>query len=276
METDAEWRRLQEAAQYLKAHLKTVPSIGLISGSGLSEALGRLEGERSFPWKDIPHFPQPTVEGHTGELAFGQLDAKGLLVQRGRVHYYEGRSMAEIVFSVRVMKLLGLQTLCITNAAGAINESFQVGDFVLIRDHINMIPDNPLRGPNLDALGPRFPNLNDAYSAELRRLASRAAERIGLSLREGVYLATPGPMYESPAEIQAYKRLGADLVGMSTVPEVIAARHCGLNVLGLSLVTNMAAGIVSGAQLTHEEVLETAKRRERVFAALIRAIVQAL
>jgi purine-nucleoside phosphorylase len=273
---DSEWRKLEEAAQYLKVRLKTVPRIGLITGSGLSEAMGRLDGKRSFLWKDIPHFPQATVEGHAGELAFGQLEAKGLLVQRGRVHYYEGRSMAEIVFPVRVMKLLGLQTLIVTNAAGAINESFQVGDFILIRDHINMIPDNPLRGPNLDALGLRFPNLNDAYSTELRRLARRAAESVGLSLREGVYVATPGPMYESPAEIQAYKRMGADLVGMSTVPEVIAALHCGLNILGISLVTNMAAGIAPGTKLTHKEVLETGKRREQAFATLIRAIVRAL
>ncbi len=268
--------KLQEAAQHLKTRLRMTPSIGLIIGSGLGEALGPLDGEQGFAWREIPHFPQPTVEGHLGEFIAGQLEGRAILIQRGRVHYYESRSMSEIVFPVRVMKLLSLQTLIITNAAGAINESFNVGDFVLIKDHINTIPENPLRGPNLEALGPRFPNLNDAYSAQLRQLARRAAEKVNLPVREGIYLATPGPMYESPAEIQAYKRWGADLVGMSTVPEVIAARHCGLNVLGISLVTNMAAGIAPGTRLTHEEVLETGKRQEEAFAKLIRAIVRML
>ncbi len=276
------WQQLQEASQFIRERLigaysdMPLPTIGLITGSGLSQALGRLEGEERLAWQDIPHFPRSTVAGHAGELAAGKLAGVGLLLQRGRVHYYEGRSMSQIVFPVRLMKLLGIETLIITNAAGGINRSFQVGDFVLINDHINMIPDNPLRGPNLDQLGPRFPNLNDAYSAELRQIAHRAAQDEGLELQEGVYLAAPGPMYESPAEIQAYRRWGADLVGMSTVPEVIAARHCGLRVLGLSLVTNMAAGLAPGAQLNHQEVLETGKRRERAFARLIRAIVRAL
>lgn len=271
-----EWEKLQTAASFLKERVPQSPRVGLVMGSGLSAALGTLESETSVPWGEIPHFPQPTVEGHAGELTFGVLEGKPLVVQRGRVHYYEGRSMREIVFPVRLMKLLGVEVLVLTNAAGAINDSFAVGDFVLITDHINMIPESPLRGPNLDELGPRFPNLNDAYSPRLRGLAREAAQEVGLTLQEGVYVATPGPMYETPAEIRAYKRLGADLVGMSTVPEVIAARHCGLEVLGISCVTNYAAGIKPEARPTHEEVLEVTKRRERDLAKLLRALLPRL
>ncbi len=271
-----EWEKLQSAARFLKERVPQPPKIGLVMGSGLSAALGTLEDEVSVPWGEIPHFPQPTVAGHAGELTFGVLEGKPLVVQRGRVHYYEGRSMGEIVFPVRLMKLLGVKIVVLTNAAGAINDSFNVGDFVLITDHINTIPESPLRGPNLDELGPRFPNLNDAYSPHLRALAHEAAQEVGLTLREGVYIATPGPMYETPAEIQAYKRWGADLVGMSTVPEVIAARHCGLEVLGISCVTNYAAGIRPEARPTHEEVLEVTKQREKDLAKLIRALLPRL
>jgi purine-nucleoside phosphorylase len=272
----AEWGKLKEAARHLEERIATRPEIGLVLGSGLSAALGALEGEQRFSWEEIPHFPKPTVEGHAGELVFGLLEGKSVLVQQGRVHYYEGRSMSEIVFPVRVMKLLGVEILILTNAAGAINEAFDVGDFVLITDHINMIPESPLRGENIEELGPRFPNLNDAYSPRLRELAQRAAQSVGLSLKEGVYVATPGPMYETPAEIQAYKLLGADLVGMSTVPEVIAARHCDLEVLGISCVTNYAAGIKPEARPTHEEVLKVTRERERDLARLIRALMPLL
>jgi len=271
-----ELERLKAAAEYLQERLERSPKIGLVLGSGLSAALGPLEDEQRLPWEEIPHFPKPTVEGHAGELAFGLLEGRSVLVQQGRVHYYEGRSMDEIIFPIRVMKLLGVEILILTNAAGAINEEFEVGDFVLIKDHINMIPESPLRGENIEELGPRFPNLNDAYSPRLCELAHKAAERAGLSLKEGVYVATPGPMYETPAEIQAYKRLGADLVGMSTVPEVIAARHLGLEVLGISCVTNYAAGIRPEARPTHEEVLRVTKERERDLARLIRTILPLL
>jgi purine-nucleoside phosphorylase len=272
----AEWDRLQAAASHLRERIEIAPEVGLVMGSGLSAALGALEGEVRIAWSEIPNFPTPTVEGHAGYLTFGTVAGRAILLQRGRVHYYEGRAMSEIVFPVRVMKLLGVRILILTNAAGAINDSYDVGDFVLITDHINMIPESPLRGPNMEPLGPRFPNLNDAYSPRLRELAHQAAREFGLSLKEGVYVATPGPMYETPAEIQAYKRLGADLVGMSTVPEVIAARHCGLEVLGLSCVTNMAAGIRPDARPTHEEVLEVTKRREVDLADFVRALLPRL
>ena len=271
-----EFERLQETAKFLKKKLKETPRIGLILGSGLSDALGKMIDEKRIKFTDVPHFPTPTVAGHAGEYVYGHLEDKWVLIQRGRVHYYEGYEMHEVAFPMRVIKLLGIETVIITNAAGGINEKYSVGDFVLIKDHINFIPNNPLVGKNIEPLGPRFPNLLDAYSSKLRTLAKKAAKRSEIELQEGVYCALPGPMYETPAEIQAYKRLGADLVGMSTVPEVIAARHGGLNVLGVSVVTNLAAGIDPGAQLTHEEVLETMKRREKDFARLIRAIVHDL
>lgn len=270
-----ELHKLQKAARFVQRRATISPKIGLVLGSGLSEALGELEQEERFPWERIPSFPQPTVVGHAGEWALGILEQKPVLVSQGRVHFYEGHSMSAIVFPIRVMKLMGIERVILTNAAGAINKDFSVGDFVLIRDHINLIPDNPLRGENIAELGPRFPNLLDAYSARLRALAKEAAQSVGLELKEGVYIATPGPMYETPAEIEAYKRLGADLVGMSTVPEVIAARHCGLEVLAISVVTNMAAGIGTD-KLTHEEVLEITKRRAGDLAKLLRAIVAKL
>lgn len=271
-----EWQRLKRAARYLKEQLPGRPEVGLVMGSGLSEALGPLENEKAFPWRDIPHFPQPTVTGHAGELAAGNIEGKRVLLQQGRVHHYEGFPMHRIVFPTRLMKLVGIETFIITNAAGGVNAGYDIGDFVLIRDHINMIPASPLRGENIEELGGRFPNLNDAYSPRLRDLAQQAAQNAGLSVREGVYVGTPGPMYETPAEIQAYSSMGGDLVGMSTVAEVIAARHCGLEVLGISCVTNMAAGVKPEAVPTHEEVLRVTKEREQDFAKLVRAILAQL
>jgi len=271
----SEWERLRAAADHIRAELEIEPKTALILGSGLSAALERLEDEQRIPFAEIPHFPRATVAGHAGELCAGRLEDESILVQKGRVHFYEGYSSAEVAFPVRVMKLLGIERIIITNAAGAINEEFSPGDLVLIRDHINMIPDNPLRGANLEELGERFPNLNEAYSPKLREVAVRAALAAGIELKEGVYLAAPGPMYETPAEIQAYRRLGADLVGMSTVPEVIAAVHCGLEVLGISCVTNMAAGI-GHSKLTHEEVLAVTARRGKDLIRLIRATLREL
>ena len=269
---EMEARTGAESGAGSRSKSKPKPESALILGSGLSQAL-ELEGEQCIPFHEIPNFPRPTVPGHAGELCFGRLEDKEILVQKGRVHYYEGRTMSEVVFPIRLMKLLGIKYLFITNAAGAINEEFSPGDLVLIKDHINMIPDNPLRGENLEELGPRFPTMSEAYSPRLREVAVRAGLKEGLELKEGVYLAAPGPMYETPAEIQAYKRLGADLVGMSTVPEVIAAVHCGLEVLGISCVTNMAAGI-GHSKLTHEEVLEVTARRGKDLIRLIRAILR--
>lgn len=267
---------LKEASHRLKTLLPNEPTIGLVMGSGLSDALRPLDDEAVIPWDKIPYFPEPTVAGHAGQYVAGSLSEAPVLVQQGRVHHYEGKPMEEIVFPTRLMKLVGIETLVVTNAAGAINDAYRPGDFVLIKDHLNAIPASPLRGPNVDELGERFPNMNDAYSPELRQLAHRAADQSGLSLHEGVYLAAPGPQYETPAEIQMYKHWGADLVGMSTVPEVIAARHCGLDVLGISLATNYAAGVNEEARPTHEEVIETSKRAERDLATLVRALLTKL
>ncbi len=268
-----ELEKLYQAAHFVRGRTSCAPRIGLVLGSGMSEALAGLAAAQRLAWDEIPHFPRSTVAGHAGEWVLGQLEKKNVLISRGRVHYYEGYAMSQVAFPIRLMKIMGIEILVLTNAAGGINVNYKVGDFVLMRDHINTIPDNPLRGENISELGPRFPNLLDAYSARLRALAQTAARSIGLALKEGVYIATPGPMYETPAEIAAYRRWGADLVGMSTVPEVIAARHCGLEVLAISVVTNMAAGM-GGDRLTHEEVLEITKRREQDLANLLRAIIR--
>ncbi|MFQ5795779.1 MAG: purine-nucleoside phosphorylase [Candidatus Bipolaricaulia bacterium] len=268
------FEQLQQAVEYLKHRVNDPPEIGLILGSGLSSVLDSVEDEQRFQFEEIPHYPASTVPGHSGEVLIGRLEGKRVMIQRGRVHYYEGYPMDRVVFPVRTMRLLGVETLIITNAAGAINTDYRVGDFVLIRDHINMFGDNPLRGENLDALGSRFPDMTDAYDPDLRRLAIQAGEELELRLREGVYVAAPGPMYETPAEIQAYQAMGADLVGMSTVPEVLAARHGGIRVLGISCLTNMAAGIAE--TLTHEEVIEVTERRGEALGKLLRGILRVL
>ena len=269
--------RLHEATTKVRAALKFQPRVGLVLGSGLSDVLDRLENATRFAFSEIPHFPVSTVVGHAGEVLAGTLAGKLVWAQRGRVHHYEGRPMSEVAFPIRLMKLLGVQTVILTNAAGGVNPQFRVGVFVLINDHINTLPDNPLRGENVEELGPRFPNLLDAYSAALRALAQRAAQGAGLGrLHEGVYLVTQGPMYETPAEIRAFAKWGADLVGMSTVPEAIAARHMGMDVLGISVVTNLAAGLDAKTQLSHQEVLDTTQRRRGDFAKLLLAILAAL
>ncbi len=247
------------------------PDTAIILGSGLSQA-ATLTEENSLTFGDIPGFPVPTVIGHSGRVSVGHIRGRLVLVQRGRIHYYEGYSLAEVTIPVRAYALLGVKNLIITNASGGIAEDFHPGDLVLISDHINMLGGNPLRGPNLDRLGPRFPDMTAAYDPELRALAKQVGRELGIELKEGVYLATMGPSYETPAEIKAFRILGADLVGMSTVPEVIAARHAGMRVLGISCVTNYAAGL-TGQPLTHEEVIETTHRKEAELARLLSALV---
>jgi len=271
---DARMEKLNKAAATLKAKLPKVPDIALVLGSGLSQAFG-IPGEGlTIPWSEIPGFPLPTVAGHAGDFWFGDVNGKQLLLQRGRTHYYEGYSIDDVVFATRLFALIGIKTLIVTNASGAINRDFSAGDLVLITDHINMLGTNPLRGPNLDDLGPRFPDMSAAYSPRLRSLAKEEAASAGIALKEGVYLATLGPSYESPAEIRAFRALGADLVGMSTVPEVIAARHAGMEVLGISCATNLAAGVNPEATLSHAEVIETTKRVGDSMRRLIIGIIE--
>lgn len=264
--------RLNQAAQTL-AELGS-PKVAVILGSGLSGILP-VSSERKKRFTEIPGFPTPTVEGHAGEVAVGMLGDREILVQRGRIHYYEGYELAEVVFPVRGYAKIGVRILIVTNAAGGIAPGLFPGDLVLICDHINFLGANPLRGPNLAELGPRFPDMSAAYDPELRKLAREVAWELGLSLKEGVYLAALGPSYETPAEIRAFRAWGADLVGMSTVPEVIAARHAGMRVLGISLVTNLAAG-VSATPLSHEEVLAVTKERASLLGQVLSALIPRL
>jgi len=248
---------LEEAAKAIKE--LGSPKVAVILGSGLS-GIFSLENERKKSFAEIPGFPKPTVEGHVGEVAVGKLGGKEVLVQRGRIHYYEGYDLSDVVFPVRAYALAGVKILIVTNAAGGIRYGFFPGDLVLISDHINSLGLNPLRGPNIERLGPRFPDMSQAYDPRLRKLAREVAAELGITVKEGVYVMAPGPSYETPAEIRAFRAWGADLVGMSTVPEVIAARHAGMRVLGISVVTNFAAG-VSEKPLSHEEVLQVTKEK---------------
>lgn len=264
--------RIEQAARALSQLGQ--PRAAVVLGSGLSDVLP-LEGVRALSFGDVPGFPVPTVAGHAGRVEVGKLADREVLVQRGRIHYYEGYDLAEVVIPIRAYALLGVKTLVITNASGGIAEGLHPGDLVLLSDHINMLGANPLRGPNLDRFGPRFPDMTSAYDPELRALTKEVAQGLGIELKEGVYVATMGPSYETPAEIRAFKTLGADLVGMSTVPEVIAARHAGLKVLGISCVTNYAAGL-SGQPLSHEEVIETTRRKAAELSRLLTALLPKL
>ena len=271
--SDARWDKLEKAGKALEERLPDAPQVALVLGSGLSGAFGDPGEGTTIPWREIPGFPLPTVAGHAGEFWAGTIEGCRTLVQRGRTHFYEGYGLDEVVFSTRLFALLGVRTLVVTNASGAINSGFSACDLVVIRDHINLLGTNPLRGPNLEALGPRFPDMSAAYTPALRALAKEAAASEGIPLKEGIYLATLGPSYETPAEIRAFRALGADLVGMSTVPEVIAAAHAGMQVLGISCATNLAAGVDPDATLSHEEVIETTERVGEAMRRLLRAVL---
>lgn len=273
---DIRLKRLEKAASVLGGRLDQLPKAVLILGSGLSEAVGPFDGGISIPWGKIPGFPLPTVSGHTGDVWAGKLRDRYVLIQRGRTHVYEGYTLDEVVFSVRLYALMKIETLIVTNASGAINPKFSVGDLVLITDHINMLGSNPLCGPNLERLGSRFSDMSCAYSPRLRSLAKETASQKGISLQEGIYLATRGPSYETPAEIRAFRALGADLVGMSTVPEVITAVHAGMEVLGISCATNLAAGVNPEARLSHEEVVETTRWKGEEMRRLLEAVISRL
>lgn len=266
-------KELNQTADFINEKLVSMPKIGLILGSGLGVLADEIENPTTIPYEDIPNFPVSTVEGHAGQLVAGTIEGKQVIAMQGRFHYYEGYSMEEVVFPIRVMKELGVEQLIVTNAAGAVNESFSVGDLMIIRDHINNQSANPLIGPNDNSLGLRFTDMSNAYSKELRTLAHEQASKLGLSLQEGVYVANTGPCYETPAEVRMARTLGGDAVGMSTVPEVIAARHAGLEVLGISCLSNMAAGILS-QPLNHEEVIEVTERVRSSFLGLVKAILK--
>ncbi len=266
------YEMMEEAAAYIRERIQVEPEMGLILGSGLGVLGDDVEKPVILPYGDIPHFPVSTVIGHAGQLVIGVLEGRAVLVMQGRFHYYEGYSMETVGFPVRVMRLLGIRNIIVTNAAGGCNPSFDPGDLMVITDHIKFFDESPLRGPNLDSFGPRFNDMSEPYSRALGKLAEETAESLGFFMRKGVYAHMAGPSFETPAEIRMLQILGADAVGMSTVPEVITANHCGMKVLGLSCITNMAAGILD-QPLNHEEVLETGVMVRDTFAALIKGIL---
>ncbi len=251
------------------------PRIGVVLGSGLGAFADELTGAESIPYSSIPGWPASTAVGHAGKLVFGKIGDLEIVVMAGRAHYYEGYTPAQVTFGVRELRRRGVNTMVFTNAAGGINLSYGQGALVLISDHINLQGFNPLVGPNDDALGPRFPDMSDAYSAECRAIALDAAASLGITLHQGVYAALSGPSYETPAEIRYLRTIGADLVGMSTVPEVIVANHMGMKCLAISCVTNMAAGILP-QKINHDEVLETGDRVRGTLIQLLKAILPKL
>lgn len=268
--------QIKQAAAYLKKKFKwgkarPVADLAIVLGSGLGGFSDVLTAPRKIPFSAIPYFPISGVSGHAGAFTLGMLEGRQVLCLKGRVHLYEGHELLRVTFAVRVLGLLGIKNLILTNAAGGINSAFHPGDLMLIEDHISTFSPNPLVGKNLDLLGPRFPDMSAAYSPRLRKLAVESAGRLRLNLRKGVYVAVTGPSYETPAEIQMLKGLGADAVGMSTVPEVIVARHMGIECLGISIITNLAAGI-SRKPLSHGEVLEAGEKVNPSLAQLLREI----
>jgi len=267
--------RAMAAAGYIRSITPLQPRLGLILGSGLGDFADNVQDAVVIPYSEIPNFPLSTVAGHSGQLVLGKIQEVPVVVMQGRVHAYEGYSMNEVIFPTRVLGLLGIQRLIVTNAAGGINPGYGQGAIVALSDHINLTGRNAVSGPNEARFGPRFFDMTRAYSPALRTLAREEAGRQGWKLEEGVYIAVLGPSYETPAEIRAFRILGADLVGMSTVHEVIAARHMGIEVLGLSVVTNMAAGVLD-QPINHEEVMETGRRIAGQFTDLLTALIPQL
>lgn len=271
---------IKEAADYIQAQTQYQPTIGLILGSGLNSLANDIENADQIPYHQIPHFPVSGVVGHAGKLVVGKLAGKTILVMQGRTHFYEGYSPAHITLPIRVMRLLGIKTLVVTNAAGGLNQDFKVGDLMLITDHINLLGmsgHNPLLGPNLEEFGPRFPSMTHAYHPDLQAVARQVAGNLGLTLREGVYVGLSGPFFETPAENRFLRAAGADAVGMSTVSEVTVANHAGMQVLGLTSVTNISIlDIASKAETNHEEVLEAGKMIVPKLVTLLKGVLNAL
>lgn len=264
---------VKEAADYISDRTGRRPDTGIILGSGLGAVVDSMEDRIEVPYGEIPHFPTSHVQGHAEKLVFGHINDRQIVAMQGRFHYYEGFSMKELTFPIYVMKLLGVKKLIVTNACGAINRSFQAGDLAMLTDYINFLGDNPLIGDNDERFGVRFPDMTEAFSPVLREKAASCAKELGISYREGVYALFNGPCYETAAEIRAFAALGADMVGMSTVPETIAANYLGMKVLGIACITNMATGIVKEKH-SHEEVLKIAEKSSGKLCAWIRKILE--
>ncbi len=268
--------QLNESADFIRSKFNRPLSVGLILGSGLGAFADDLKDSVKISYNDIPNFPQNNshIEGHAGTLVLSEIAPDfSIACMQGRFHYYEGHSMAQVIYPIRVMKQLGVDTLIVTNAAGGLNPEFQTGNLMLITDHLNLMGENPLRGPNIDELGPRFPDMSEAYNLNMQAMAKASAKKLNIELSSGVYAAVSGPSYETPAEVKMIKALGADAVGMSTVPEVLTANHMGIKTLGISCITNLAAGI-SAHKLSHAEVMESGQRVRDQFISLIQDILK--
>lgn len=271
----SDYENALECVRLIQSKTAFRPRIAIVLGSGLGDLADQLEDACSIPYQELPHFAVSTAPGHKGRLVLGRLCGREVLCMQGRLHLYEGYPIQQVVFPIRVMKLLGIQTLILTNAAGGVDLSYTPGDLMLLSDHINFMGQNPLTGPNDERFGPRFHDMGSIYNPELRKLAHQAAGELGFSLHEGVYLGYMGPSYETPAEIRAFRLLGANAVGMSTVPEAIAANHCDMDILAISCITNMAAGILP-EKLDENHVIEVANKVGARFQALIRRILELL
>lgn len=266
------YSKIQETASWLKARMTTNPTTAIVLGTGLGRLADEIETEQAIPYSDIPNFPQSTVEGHSGRLLLGKLGGKDVLAMQGRFHFYEGYSMKEVTFPIRVMYELGIRTLFVSNAGGGTNPAFNVGDIMIITDHINFFPEHPLRGKNFPT-GPRFPDMSEAYDKKLIELADAIAAERSITVQHGVYLGTQGPTFETPAEYRMFARMGADSVGMSTVPEVIVANHCGIRCFGISIITDLG---VEGriVEVSHEEVQRAANEVQPKMAEIMREMIR--
>lgn len=263
---------IKEAAAWIREHTSFSPKTALVLGTGLGRLASEIDVVDGFSYADIPHFPVSTVEGHKGRLLFGYLGGKEVMAMEGRFHYYEGYTMQQVTFPLRVMYELGIKTYFVSNAAGGMNPGFKIGDLMIISDHINLFPEHPLHGPNLP-MGPRFPDMHAAYDPELIKLAHSIAEEKGIRVVEGVYVGTQGPTFETPAEYRMFHRIGGDAVGMSTVPEVIVACHCGIRVFGMSVITDLGVeGVVT--EVSHEEVQKAADAAQPVMAEIFREMIK--
>lgn len=267
--------KLQESISFVRTKTSLKPKVGVILGSGLGAFVKDLEIETTISFKDIPHFMPPTVEGHTGNLIFGRVGTNQVAVLQGRNHYYEGHSMETVAFPTRTLALMGIEILILTNSAGGFGDTMQAGDFMVIEDHINLMGTNPLMGPNIKELGPRFPDMTEAYDKRLIEMMEQVLQKQGTRYHKGIYCGVSGPTYETPAEVRYLKMIGGKAVGMSTVPESIAANHLGLRVAAMSCITNLAAGI-SNRKLSHDEVTDTAKKVEMQFTSFLKEFITGL
>ncbi|MEI7424042.1 MAG: purine-nucleoside phosphorylase [Prolixibacteraceae bacterium] len=267
--------KIKATSNYILERTKFKTEIAIILGTGLGGLVKEIDVEHSIPYSEIPNFPVSTVEGHKGQLIFGKLGGKNVIAMQGRFHYYEGYSMQEVTFPVRVMKSLGIKTLFVSNASGGLNPTYKVGDLMMINDHINMFGDNPLLGKNVNELGPRFPDMSQPYNLHLRNLAMKIAMQNGIELKEGVYVGTPGPTFETPAEYRMFRIIGGDAIGMSTVPEVIVARHMNISVFGISIITD--SGVPGHiVEISHEEVQAIAMQAEPKMSLIISELVASI